>query len=1297
MRVGIAATVRRSIPELATATVRHMMLAAVVLLLLAAHANAQLCKDEDAEQSSAPAGTDSTAADSSGYFLNCDMAYKNTELMCDTNDVRGTCPSEPMMMRTTPKKSFIKDFSPYLYAYVRDPEDRTKPYTGGRYRGTAGNATVTFGLVCPPGHRCPASCEAQIKFNSEAKSPEEEAKMVRLQLDNCTNQYILFSAIYPYQKENSKVLCGENPKKGDEPCLLKHACQPIKTVVDTKNEYFAGDYLKAAWIKLMQDPTYRKNPKAPKEPHLPTGVKIENPIAPPSPFPDVRTSSIGAVEFEEINDPTHPFSPRWDYEFNERDQYSPKTQSYSKDPKNSVFCAGDKDKQILKVDILSFREAALKFDDKITKRIDFNKNCMANSGPQKNPCCKVQGLTCKLQPCAKCYGMTAEAPVCSTNYTGQPDRKKVKVPYLAVHPALRVIGAIQSLSSLSLTNLNSLTGGILNVAQATGILSSQLGILNALPGNLSIDQIMPILNGQVSLMSALPNIAPNLLSTALGGQAALLNMLPGNLSPGQVTGLLTGQGNVLGALQSATNLPLGSALSIIQSPQNLLSALPSGALLSDARNMINQQTAMVRNLAQQGQSVVNAANTISTQVRALENINPDILLSDASRYATGRAGDAVLDYRGLGLPGNMSVGQARGLLNSTASSLVNFDPNGGMSQYSNLLNSQAAQILGMPQDLPVTQIANMLNSTQGMLSGNMGLFSNGSKNGILNQQNLGQITGVFNSQVRSLTGLPVNLRSGELSALISGQATLMQTLGGAFNPNQIANMLTGQLGDIGKLANMAGGVQGLAGALTSGNISGLLTSQLGALSNLPGVSQLSAVAGVLDTGILGGVPGLGSLPGPSAKNTLPTLVVLGMQWTRTAKCNPNEFGETNSRPMAQLCRELRAPFTPLNKLKMRYHNPNEEDKIVLKEGVPEGYTFHEYFKDEDAKNPAHMPYPRLWDTGRSIQKTARDDQDPKDDLGQWAAIVGVGHEATPGDVEPPSGDKREDKAKAMRMKDQRCLYGGWGGSVSMGGASISLPDPIASWTELKLYQTRTLRDWGLSCIGRYEKTAKHGSNEEKALYTFGADPTQAIVTRAREGQRDEYIAYPEAKDNADPKDITQLEPKSFPLAWRGYLSSYDDAFKFPKFGGGSGDLVSGGLDKAKAGDILVMEYGASGTDSTRGLPRLAYVDKVEPGKYVYVREADNGKFPDVCGGTDTWGEVKTRTMYKPGSFPKDLQEELDRLDWITDCADNGLSECEAKNWSSIKIYRPADDVRKGNDGKEMKTPPEPDAPTGAAE
>ncbi len=1291
MRVGIAAIIRRPIPELATATMRHCMLAVVTFLLFAAHANAQVCSDADASQGT-PAANGAAATPS--YFQNCDMQYKNTELMCDTFKVRGACPAEPMMMKTTPKQSFIKDFSPYLYAYARDPEDRTRPYTGVRYRGTPGDANQTFGLVCPPGRRCPASCLAQIKFPTEAKSPEEEAKMIRLQLDNCANQYILYSAIYPFQKENSQILSGENAANGAERMGLETSCQPIETVQETRNEYFATDYLRAAWIKLMQDPTYRKNPKAAKEPHLPTGMTIENQIAPPAQFPDVRTSHIGAIKYEEINDPTHPFSPRWDFEFNERDHYSPMTASYSKDPANSVFCAGDKNNQILKVDILSFREAALKFDDKITKPIDFNKNCMANSGPQKNPCCLPSGplgQTCRLQPCARCYNMTAQAPVCSTDYTSQPDRKRVRAPYLPVHPALRVVGAIQSLSSLSPSNLNQITGNVLSVAQASGLISSQLSILNALPGNLPLNQLMPLLNGQVSLISALPNLAPNILSAALGGQSALLNMLPGTLSMSQVTALMNGQGSVLRVLEAAGGLPLGSVKSIIQSPQGLLTMLPSNSVLGDARSLIMQQTATVRQLAQQGRSVVETVNNLSNQARALENLNPNMVLTDAA-VQVGRSGaGAVLDYRGLGLPGNMSVGQARAVITSTSSSLQNFDPNGSLTQYSSLLNSQASQILGLPQNLPLSQVNSMLQATQGLIDGNSVLLGGTNGQGVLNTRNLSQVTGVLNGQINQLTGFPANITTAQLNAVITGQASVMQALGQNFTPGQISNMLTSQIGSLGQVANMAGQVQGLASALTSGNISGLLTSQLGALSNLPGVSQLSSVASIVDTGIFGGVPGLPGMPSPSPRNTLPTVVVLGMPYQRTAKCNPNEFGENNQPPMAALCSALRAPFTPLNKLRMRYHNPNEQDNIVLKEGVPEGYSFHEYFKDDDASKPAHMPYPRLWDTGRSIQKVPSDVQAPNDDSGQWTTIVGIGHEATPGSAAAPTGERRADKEKAMRMKDQRCLYGGWGGNVSMGGASITLPDPIASWTELKLYQARTLRDSGISCLGRYEKTFKLGSNEEKAMFAFGGDPSQVIITRNKPDGSPQTITLQqwrtENPGKPAPTDlISQVERKAFPLAWRGYVSAYDESNKFPNFPGATPELETG-LDNARPGDILVMENGASGDNNNRSLPRLAYVERVQKDEYVYVFEADNGKWPDVCGTTDAFGELKSRYLYKPGKLPKTTKDDLERLGWTGDCSDSGLSECEARNWSDIKIYRPTTDVRQGNDGSELKEPP----------
>lgn len=881
MRVGSLTAVSRTIPEMAYALLRHAVLAGAAALLLAQHAHAQVCKDE--QNSNGGNGSDR-------FYLNCDMTYKNSEIMCDKNSVYPSCPAEPMPMRDTELKSFIKDFSPYLFAYARDPEDKTKPYTGTYYRGTPGDATQTFRMFGKgaTGAKQTSACVAQLKFPAEASTVDEEAKMVRLELDNCTNQYILNSALYPYQKENTTLLAMEDGGDRSKRISLSSHCQPLKTVNETKNEYFAADYIKAAWIKLLQNPTHRKNPSAANEPHLPTGITIENPIAPPDPFPDVRLSNIAAVPYEEINDPTHPFSPRWDYRYNERDHYSPKTAIYH-DPiqhdgrLDSVFCAGvrkadddEEDKseedQTVKVDVLEFRRPA--FDEGIMNRISYN-------------------TICKLH---------------------------VPVP---------------------------VTGPIPVVAAAS------------------------------------------------------------------------------------------YCFRIIIPPSP-------------------------------------------------------------------------------------------------------FNP------------------LGLAQQKPCWQCF-------------------------------------------GLTGK------------VNGETTLPPC-----------------------------------------------TTHYG------GKDQRMKLSG-------------GYLPG-------------GLNaFSRLATCNPGGTRQAKYN-IDTLCRDLRAPYTPLNKLKMRYHDPEEEDDIVLKDGVQEGFRHKEYFNNR-------MPYPRLWDTGRSIQRNETDQQDPLDVHGQHTAIVGVGHEATPESEDEDSGDddedSREGKKNALIKQDQRCLYGGWGGNVNMGGVNISVPDPIASWTELKLYQTRTLRDLNISCLGRYEKSFKIGSAENMVLSALGAEYTRGILTKPDGSGGYTYQSLAEYREagggSSDEKLYSQLKNEAWPLAWRGYLSAKKNEQKFPNFPGGSASTKTG-LDNAELGDIVLMPEGTSKSGDRKGLPKLAIVAEVNlPGKsdcedrkncYVRVIEPDNGKWPDVCGTTDTWGEMKTRYLYKSGMLPEAAKAEYTRINSTTDCADIHLSMCELDKWDELKLYRVREDKRDGNDGED---------------
>ena len=95
--------------------------------------------------------------------------------------------------------------------------------------------------------------------------------------------------------------------------------------------------------------------------------------------------------------------------------------------------------------------------------------------------------------------------------------------------------------------------------------------------------------------------------------------------------------------------------------------------------------------------------------------------------------------------------------------------------------------------------------------------------------------------------------------------------------------------------------------------------------------------------------------------------------------------------------------------------------------------------------------------------------------------------------------------------------------------------------------------------------------------------------------------------------------------------------------------------------------------------------------YVQVLEADNGKWPDVCGTTDASNDVKTRYFYKserkngkPKFLPKAAWEEYDRIKSTYSCEETKLSRCEFMPWDSVKLYHISEDLRAGCDKASAK-------------
>lgn len=445
-----------------------------------------------------------------------------------------------------------------------------------------------------------------------------------------------------------------------------------------------------------------------------------------------------------------------------------------------------------------------------------------------------------------------------------------------------------------------------------------------------------------------------------------------------------------------------------------------------------------------------------------------------------------------------------------------------------------------------------------------------------------------------------------------------------------------------------------------------------------------------------------------------------------ASCNL-PYSKNLGENMYKTCDDLRRPFVPMNKLKMRYHNPDDPDNNVLTEGVPEGYAFANYFGN-------HMPYPRLWDTGFALSKTPPKEatfQDPNDTTGQYTAIVGVGREGAPKSATSPV-DELDGKLPSEVHKDERCKTGGWATNpktqrLKIGrGIEITLPDPMTSWTELKAYQMNAVRNKGISCIGRYEKMFKDGSSEAFALKRTAGVATAMVIQECDKANplQCEYLTLKEVQAQGGRKQdkyyFYNTRLIGWPYPWMGYESDLGGLTQFPGFIPEATGYVDSGMGNVRVGDILILHAGGAkynpgsipgdgsilgtlknGVAVLPGMPDILGIS-VSPGLagvavvknltalgtsgaaggsrndwsqceerkdcYVEVEMQNNGKLPDVCGVTEYYYTVKTRKFYKPGHLPPSARKALQDLDWTTSCEDPKLDECEFSGWDSVEVF-----------------------------
>ncbi len=494
-------------------------------------------------------------------------------------------------------------------------------------------------------------------------------------------------------------------------------------------------------------------------------------------------------------------------------------------------------------------------------------------------------------------------------------------------------------------------------------------------------------------------------------------------------------------------------------------------------------------------------------------------------------------------------------------------------------------------------------------------------------------------------------------------------------------------------------------------INGAIGDVIAIITSIPPISQFFEFKvlagdyymqpGIPDSGTP--IPSVGLYAGALAGGGIPDPLCLIAKLGCPAACSlPNIYRKSS---IKKLCRDLRAPYVPMNKLKMRYglrekdveeiqaeeqeagQNQNQQKlKNELPGGVGDGMMHKDHFDNR-------MPYPRVWDAGRSIQLTPSTQQDPRDQNGKYTSIVGIGREAVP-QPDPnqnQQGGASQQPVKARGVdcgenpeacKEERCMIGGWGDDITVAGTEIKQHDPVSSWTELKLYQARTLRDFGINCIGRYERLFKPGAQEDHVLTIAGGTYMERSDSCGLEDGT--------AQENTNKFKVLQ---RNFPKAWRGIAGDpgNDGKDAFPKFPTGSASDISRGLDNAKQGDVLIFPNGNAG-GSRKGLPLLSYVDVVnnsdgcedKSGCFVTVLERNFSKWPDACGNTDSWGIESNRRLYKKGTMPSSLRSrirELDNLDNVS-CEDTDLQNCELSDelWDGTEVYHIRKEMRGGNAG-----------------
>lgn len=383
-----------------------------------------------------------------GKGMGEDFGYRD-EKLTGLDKVWGPQPSVPMPHKRTAILSPVKDLSKWYTTNIQMPAtaaEATKtqvspdvmpwvgqyaPYVGSVYRGANDLNLFRQRINQPGAGTSPLTCAALLK-----KGDPYDPAWGRVDVDACVNQWILNHARYV------RII---HEEAGAYRSINETMCQAMRIVPLTsedKKDYNPSEYIGAAWNKLLNSSSsLMRGGKAKAEPHYASvgtvgnkgsfNVTIENPIAPPAQFGAISLSDLTEKVPERIIDPSHPFSPRWDFEFNERDKYSPLTAGYDQQGAvtfSSVRCAGTMLNRI-PVDLMDFRlqhkfsgsPRAANFHHWIMRRIAGNYAAMVTYLPNGDTLWDSAGCSASEPCCSTAYDVedTLQEPL-RTMYCGQP-------------------------------------------------------------------------------------------------------------------------------------------------------------------------------------------------------------------------------------------------------------------------------------------------------------------------------------------------------------------------------------------------------------------------------------------------------------------------------------------------------------------------------------------------------------------------------------------------------------------------------------------------------------------------------------------------------------------------------------------------------------------------------------------------------------------------------------------------------------------------------------------------------------